>query len=188
MLRDSGLLDDLEAHTVSPTGEATCLYGDLNTHIAFICNVSLQSLPWLLPWKTATSRVRTSVEWVFGGIVNSFKFLDFKKNLKIGLSPCGKHYIVGALLRNALTQTCLQALLWCKTKGTILRSKTRWHEQGQCNTWYFRTLEKLNYCRKTDKVKGKCKWVYFQPVWDSTRGKKFLKHFTSHENMGLATC
>ena len=49
------------------------------------------------------SQVRISVEWVFGDIINYFKFLDFKKNLKIGLSAVGKFYIVSALLRNALT-------------------------------------------------------------------------------------
>ena len=49
------------------------------------------------------SQVRIAVEWVFGDIINYFKFLDFKKNLKIGLSAVGKFYIVSALLRNALT-------------------------------------------------------------------------------------
>ena len=49
------------------------------------------------------SNVRTSVEWLFGDIINYFKFLDFKKNLKIGLSSVGKMYLVCALLRNALT-------------------------------------------------------------------------------------
>ena len=34
---------------------------------------------------------------------NYFKFLDFKKNLKIGLSSVGKTYVVCALIRNALT-------------------------------------------------------------------------------------
>ena len=38
-----------------------------------------------------------------GDIVGSFKFIDFKKNLKIGLSAVGKYYVVSALLRNALT-------------------------------------------------------------------------------------
>ena len=47
--------------------------------------------------------VRSSVEWLFGDIVNYFKFLDFKKNLKIGLSQVGKMYIVCSILRNALT-------------------------------------------------------------------------------------
>ena len=40
------------------------------------------------------SSVRQAVEWIFGDIVNFFKFQDFKKNLKIGLSPVGKMYIV----------------------------------------------------------------------------------------------
>ena len=43
------------------------------------------------------------MEWLFGDIINSFKFLDYKKNLKIGLSSVGKMYIVCALLRNAIT-------------------------------------------------------------------------------------
>lgn len=48
-------------------------------------------------------RVRTSVEWLFRDIINYFKFLDFKKNLKIGLSQVGKMYFVCAILRNTLT-------------------------------------------------------------------------------------
>lgn len=38
--------------------------------------------------------VRVLVEWLFGDIVNYFVFLDFNKNLKIGLSFVGKMYIV----------------------------------------------------------------------------------------------
>ena len=44
-----------------------------------------------------------SVEWLFGDILNYFKLLDFKKNLKVGLSNIGKTYVVCALMRNALT-------------------------------------------------------------------------------------
>lgn len=51
------------------------------------------------------SEVRTSVEWVFGEIVDYFSFLDFKKDLKIGLSAVGKMYTVCALMTNA--HTCL---------------------------------------------------------------------------------
>ena len=50
------------------------------------------------------SHMRTSVEWVFGDILNYFAFLDFKKNLKIGPSSVGKMYIICALIRN--THTC----------------------------------------------------------------------------------
>ena len=49
------------------------------------------------------SALRISVEWLFGDVINSFKLLDFKKNLKIGLSSVGKMYAVCALLRNAIT-------------------------------------------------------------------------------------
>ena len=48
------------------------------------------------------SNVRTSVEWLFGDILEYFKFMNLK-NLKIGLSSIGKLYIVCALLRNAFT-------------------------------------------------------------------------------------
>ena len=51
------------------------------------------------------SEVRVAVEWVFGDILNYFAFLDFKKDLKVGLSAVGKMYIVCALLRNA--HTCI---------------------------------------------------------------------------------
>ena len=45
------------------------------------------------------SGVRIGVEWVFGDIVNYFKFLDYKKNLKIGLLAVGKMYIVCAFYK-----------------------------------------------------------------------------------------
>ena len=54
-------------------------------------------------FNASMSSVRTSVEWLFGDLINYFKFLDYKKNLKIGLSHVGKMYIVCALLWNALT-------------------------------------------------------------------------------------
>jgi len=54
-------------------------------------------------YNTAMNSVRTSVEWLIGDIINYFKFLDFKKNLKLGLSSVGKMYIASAILRNGLT-------------------------------------------------------------------------------------
>ena len=61
------------------------------------------------------SAVRASVELLFADIVNYFKFLDFKKNLRIGLSQVGKLYIVCAILRNALT--CLYSNTTAKYFG-----------------------------------------------------------------------
>ena len=54
-------------------------------------------------FNNSISAVRSSVEWLFSDVIKDFKFLEFKKNLKIGLSSVGKLYVVSALLRNAIT-------------------------------------------------------------------------------------
>lgn len=51
------------------------------------------------------SSVRECVEWGFGKVVSLFAFLDWKKGLRMGLSPAGKFYIVGVILTNC--HTCL---------------------------------------------------------------------------------
>lgn len=96
MLRDSHMLDDLELHAYSPTGQVMCVYGDR----AYPHRAHLQA-PFI--YNKNMSKVRTSVEWIFGDVINSFKSLDFKNNLKIGLSTIGKMYVVCAIIRNALT-------------------------------------------------------------------------------------
>ena len=107
MLRDSGLLQDLEQYAFSTTGQPMCIYGDP----AYPLRVHLQGPfrdAYLTPQKQlynqSMNSVRTSVEWLFADVQNYFKFIDFKKNLKVGLSSVGKMYVVSALLlRNALT-------------------------------------------------------------------------------------
>ena len=47
------------------------------------------------------------------------------------------------------TKLRLQTIMRQKTKGAILRSKARWHEQGERNTRYFFNLEKRNHSKKT---------------------------------------
>lgn len=106
MLTDSGLLQVLEVQGFSTTQQPMCLYGDP----AYPLRVHLQA-PFrgahltnqMKLFNSYMSATRVSVEWLFGDIVNYFKFLDFKKNLKIGMSSIGKMYTVCALLRNALT-------------------------------------------------------------------------------------
>ena len=106
ILADSGLLQNLEQYAFSTLGQTMCLYGDP----AYPQRVHLQSpfrdarlTPEMQAFNKSMSAVRVSVEWIFGDVVNSFKFIDFKKNLKIGLSSVGKMYIVCALLQNAVT-------------------------------------------------------------------------------------
>ena len=108
MLAEPGLLQQLTQHCHSPTGQPLCIYGDL----AYPLRINVQA-----PFKGARltdnekdynksmSKVRVSVEWVFGEVINYFALMDFKKNLKIGLSSVGKMYITCALLHNS--RTCL---------------------------------------------------------------------------------
>ena len=53
------------------------------------------------------SQVWVSIEWIFGDIMNFFRFLDFKKNVKVQLSTVGKMYTVCTILQNA--RCCLHA-------------------------------------------------------------------------------
>ena len=106
MLAESGLLQDLERYAFSTGGQPMCIYGDP----AYPLRVHLQGpfqgaalTPQMEMFNASMSSVRVSVEWLFGDISNYFKFIDLKKNLKIGLSSIGKTYVVCALLRNALT-------------------------------------------------------------------------------------
>ena len=111
ILHDSGLLRYLEAYVYSVTGLPMCLHGDP----AYPLRVHLQGpfrnphlTPLMEAYNSSMSSVRVSVEWLFGDIIEYFKFVDFKKNLKIGMSSIGKMYIVSALLQNALS--CLYGI------------------------------------------------------------------------------
>lgn len=93
MLAQSQVLSQLQRLSFNPRGDTLCVYGNPAyplqpqlqspfrgarlTNIQKACNKSM-------------SEVRVSVEWIFGEVVNYFKFLDFKKNLKISLSAVGK--------------------------------------------------------------------------------------------------
>ena len=48
------------------------------------------------------SHVRVSVQCIFSDVVKSFKSMDFKNNLKIGLRSVEKMYIVCALIQNVI--------------------------------------------------------------------------------------
>ncbi|XP_066910729.1 uncharacterized protein [Clytia hemisphaerica] len=108
MLAQSGLLNQLQQHSHKPNGDILCIYGDP----AYPLRPHLQApfrAPGLTPDQTqfnkSMSKVRVTVEWLFKEIINYFKFMDFKKNLKVRLSAVGKMYIVCAFLQNC--RTCL---------------------------------------------------------------------------------
>ena len=104
MLADSGLLDDLEQRAFSIAREPMALYGDPAYPLRVHLQVPYRGAgikPQMELHNKAMSSVRMSIEWLFGDIVNYFKFLDFKKNLTISLNAVGKVYIVAAILRNS---------------------------------------------------------------------------------------
>ncbi|XP_033121176.1 uncharacterized protein LOC117120273 [Anneissia japonica] len=113
MLRESGLLDQLEQMSVNTNNEIMCIYGDP----AYPIRPQLQApfkgnlSPIEQDYNKAMSEVRVSVEWLFGDILNYFKFTDFKKSQKVGMSAVGKMYLVSALLQNA--HTCLYRNTTC---------------------------------------------------------------------------
>ena len=104
MLSESNLYNQLVQYAVNINGDPLCIYGDP----AYPHRPQLQG-PFKgarltqneKDWNSAMSSVRVSVEWIFKDIINCFKFLDFKKNLKVQLSAVGKMYIVCTLLHNA---------------------------------------------------------------------------------------
>ena len=87
-----------------------CLYGDpayqLRIHLQapFRKTVPNQDME---DFNKSMSAVRISVEWLFGDIASTYKFIDCKKNLKVALSLVGKMYIVAAILRNDLVRISL---------------------------------------------------------------------------------
>ena len=63
-----------------------CIYRDL----AYPLRIHLQApfrngilTPQMLAYNSSMGAVRTAVEWLFEDVINYFKFLDFKKRLKI---------------------------------------------------------------------------------------------------------
>ena len=104
MLAESGFLRDLNTYAFSPVGVPLCIYGDpaypLRIHLQAPFRNTARLTQQMELFNMSMSKVRMSVEWIFGDIINDFKFLDFKKNLKMGLSAVGEMYIVGAILRN----------------------------------------------------------------------------------------
>ena len=93
----SSLLPELQQYARDTQGRRLCIY----VYILF----RNDPLTDQKAYNKAMSQVRVSVEWLFGDTVNWFKFLDFKKRLKIYLSAVGKMYLTCALLTSA--RTCL---------------------------------------------------------------------------------
>ena len=90
MLADSNLFADLNRYALSPAGRPLSIYGDP----AYPSRVNLQS-PFrnavltakMEEYYEAMNSVRFFGDWLFGDILNYFKFLDFKKKFKLRYMP-----------------------------------------------------------------------------------------------------
>lgn len=83
-----------------------CVWGpciSLRVHLQAPYRNGILLTPMMEAYNAEMSSVRVTVEWLFGNIINDFKFLDFKENLKIGINSVGKMYLVCAILHNAIT-------------------------------------------------------------------------------------
>lgn len=95
MLKESGFLNILQ-RARSPRGGPLCLYGDpaypLRPQLIGPCRDAdvLVVAPEMRAFNSAMSEVRVSVEWPFGDIAEYFKLIDYKKNVKLGMSAVAK--------------------------------------------------------------------------------------------------
>lgn len=110
MLAESGFLHDLNMYAFSPMSAPHCIYGDpaypLRIHLQAPFRNTARLSQQMELFNKSISKVRMSVEWIFRDVINDFKFLDFKKNLKTDSSDVGEMYIVGAILWNCLKCLC----------------------------------------------------------------------------------
>ena len=83
-----------------------CIYGDpaheLTVHLQAPYREA-QNNQDMINYNKAMSEVRVIVEWLFGNIRNYFKFIDFRKEMKLCLSLVGKVYGGYELLQNGHT-------------------------------------------------------------------------------------
>ena len=111
MLGESSLLPKLR-HIAKPNGEPYVIYGDpaygLSRNILAPYRAAILTADEK-QFNSAMSKVRVSVEWGFGKILQNFAFPDFKKNLKVLVQPVAKYYLVAGILANC--HTCLYGSL-----------------------------------------------------------------------------
>ena len=106
MLHESGLLTDFELLQWGATlfVRWPCLFlGSISPRDHSDRGNNLT--PQMELYNQSISEVRVAVESLFRNTTNYFKFIGFKRQMKVNLSPVGKLYFVCALLENA--QTCL---------------------------------------------------------------------------------
>ena len=90
MLRESGLLDDLQQSMQQTPNGVYSLYGDpaypLSPYLLAPFGGATRT-PAEAQFNKSMSVVRVTVEWAFGHTTGLFPIVDFRKNLKVLLQP-----------------------------------------------------------------------------------------------------
>jgi hypothetical protein len=106
VFQQSGVTQLLEKHFWTPDGRPLFIYGDpaysVSAHVLSPYKGAAVTAEQSI-FNSAMSHCREPVEWCFKEVTQQFPFLDFSRNQKILLSPCGLFYLVGMLLVNAHT-------------------------------------------------------------------------------------
>ena len=98
--------------------------------------------PQMQQFNKSMSEVRISVEWLFNDIINYFKFMDFKKNLKVGLSSVGKmtlYQVSFAMLSHACMAKAYQSFLIFSLQAstiTLPKHDNIFNQTDSCNVKY----------------------------------------------------
>ena len=85
ILAESRLPDQMQLHCNDANGHPFCVYGDAAYPLRAHSQKHFQGVrlnDQQKEFNTAMSSVRASVEWLFGDVINYFKFMDFKKKKK----------------------------------------------------------------------------------------------------------
>ena len=106
LLRESEILEIMD-EICQQLGEDYVLFGDSAYPISRFLFRMYKGVMTALQraFNQDMSPARVSVEWGFGQIVELWPFLDYRKKLKILLSPVGLYFGVGNMLTNI--HTCL---------------------------------------------------------------------------------
>ena len=97
MLRMSGRLEQLQAHSFDRASNILCIYRDPAYPLCPHLQASFRGnnlTNGQIEWNKSMSAVRVSVKWIFGDIINYFIFMHFKKKIKNWIK-CSRENVLG---------------------------------------------------------------------------------------------
>ncbi|KIJ24166.1 hypothetical protein M422DRAFT_195025 [Sphaerobolus stellatus SS14] len=104
--KESRLEDILDKHFWTPDDSPLFVYGDPAYNVSAHIMAPFKG-PVLTQeehaFNSAMSKIREPVEWFFKEITQQFTYLDYSREQKLFLTPCGLFYLVSVLLCNAHT-------------------------------------------------------------------------------------